>query len=208
MKRDERINRILDELKEHIPFTAFGALTGILFMLLFRNISHESAQRVFYILHPLHVILSAIATTSMYNIYQCKRFGVCNKIALVAVGYVGSIGIATLSDSLIPYAGEIILRLPHSEIHIGFIEGWWIVHPAALAGIAIAYFRPRTKFPHAGHVLVSTWASLFHVLMALGVGTSPYLYSGVFLFLFLSVWLPCCISDIVFPLLFVRQKSR
>jgi len=24
------------------------------------------------------------------------------------------------------------------------------------------------------------------------------------LFLFLSVWLPCCLSDIIFPLLFVK----
>jgi hypothetical protein len=28
---------------------------------------------------------------------------------------------------------------------------------------------------------------------------------GSFGFLFLAVWLPCCISDIVFPLLFVKS---
>jgi hypothetical protein len=27
---------------------------------------------------------------------------------------------------------------------------------------------------------------------------------GVFVVLFIAVWLPCCISDIVFPLLFVN----
>jgi len=27
---------------------------------------------------------------------------------------------------------------------------------------------------------------------------------GMFLALFIAVWLPCCFSDIVFPLLFVR----
>jgi hypothetical protein len=107
---------------------------------------------------------------------------------------------------LIPYLGESLLGLPHAETHIGFIEGWWIVNPAALAGIVIAYFWPRTKLPHTGHVLISTWASLFHVLMALGQGVASYVYVGIFLFLFLSVWLPCCVSDIVFPLLFVNHK--
>jgi hypothetical protein len=64
---------------------------------------------------------------------------------------------------------------------------------------------PRTKFPHAGHVFVSTWASLFHVMMALGDRISPATWIVVFVFLFLSVWLPCCVSDIVFPLLFCRE---
>jgi hypothetical protein len=29
----------------------------------------------------------------------------------------------------------------------------------------------------------------------------------IFLFLFLAVWVPCCVSDIVYPLLFVRGKQ-
>jgi hypothetical protein len=28
----------------------------------------------------------------------------------------------------------------------------------------------------------------------------------VFVFLFLAVWIPCCVSDIVFPLLFVKAQ--
>ena len=28
---------------------------------------------------------------------------------------------------------------------------------------------------------------------------------GIFATLFIAVWLPCCISDIIFPLLFVRS---
>jgi len=33
-------------------------------------------------------------------------------------------------------------------------------------------------------------------------------YVLVPVFLFLAVWLPCCTSDIVFPLLFVRPEDR
>ena len=70
------------------------------------------------------------------------------------------------------------------------------------------YFRPATKFPHAGHVLLSTWASLFHILMAITVPLSIILYPVIFLFLFLAVWIPCCLSDIIFPLLFVGKEGR
>jgi hypothetical protein len=120
----------------------------------------------------------------------------------------GSIGIATLSDSIIPYLAEIMLDMPNRKIHIGFIEKWWLVNPLALLGVAIAYFRPRTKFPHAGHVLLSTWASLFHIMMAIGSDLNLFYYIAVFLFLFLAVWIPCCVSDIIFPLLFVKQEKH
>jgi hypothetical protein len=88
---------------------------------------------------------------------------------------------------------------------LGFIEDWYLVNPAALLGIIIAFLWPSTKFPHAGHVLVSTWASSFHVLMNTQRELSPVMLAGVFVVLFIAVWLPCCISDIVFPLLFVNS---
>jgi hypothetical protein len=98
--------------------------------------------------------------------------------------------------------------MPHREIHLGFIEKWWLVNPLALSGIGIAYLKPSTKFPHFGHVLLSTWASLFHIIMALGQTLSWFTYIGIFIFLFLSVWIPCCVSDIVFPLLFVKTPEN
>jgi hypothetical protein len=127
---------------------------------------------------------------------------------LLVIGYVGSIGIATLSDSVIPYLGETLLHLPNRGIHIGFVEKWWLVNPLAFLGIAVAFFWPHTRFPHFGHVLISTWASLFHVIMALGEQIGFFSYIVIFFFLFLAVWIPCCTSDIVFPLLFVREESN
>ncbi|OIO75096.1 MAG: hypothetical protein AUJ85_04095, partial [Elusimicrobia bacterium CG1_02_37_114] len=133
--------------------------------------------------------------------------GKCNLWILLLIGYTGSVGIATLSDSIIPFVGESLLNLPNKGIHIGFIEKWWLVNPLALAGIAVAYFKPSTKFPHYGHVLISTWASLFHFFMAMNQTLNLFSYIIIFFFLFLAVWIPCCVSDIVFPLLFVRQKQ-
>ncbi len=195
---------IARELRAHTPFTIFGAFTGIIVMLLFRNLNSGTSYRIFYTLHPIHVVLSAFVTASMYEIH---KKGKVKLWVLFIIAYVGAIGIATLSDSVIPFAGEILLRLPNKGIHIGFIEEWWLVNPLAIIGIVIAYFKPATKFPHAGHVLLSTWASLFHIIMALGQTLNWVLYIVIFIFLFIAVWIPCCVSDIIFPLLFVKEEK-
>jgi len=195
---------IVKELRDHAPFTIFGAITGIVILVLSYRAPFETSYHIFYVLHPIHVVLSALVTASMYELHSRGK----GKVWLViAIGYVGSIGIATLSDSIIPYLAEVLLQLPNKGIHLGFIEKYWLVNPLALLGIAVAYFRPRTKFPHAGHVLLSTWASLFHIIMAMGGTINPILIISMFVFLFIAVWVPCCLSDIIFPLLFVKEKE-
>ena len=124
------------------------------------------------------------------------------------IGYLGSVGISTLSDCVIPFVGERLLELPNSGLHFGFIEKWWLVNPLAIAGVAFAYYKPTTKFPHSLHVLLSTWASLFHIIMAKGSALSWIAYVAIFIFLIIAVLLPCCVSDIVFPLLFVKNGKK
>ena len=203
------IGQIVRELKEHSPFTVFGAITGVVIMAIFQNIPYRASYAIFYTLHPMHVVLSALVTASMYDIHKRKKSKGGYEIwKLLIVGYVGAVGIATLSDSVIPYLGEALLGMPNRGLHIGFIEEWWLVNPLAILGVAIAYFRPATKFPHAGHVLLSTWASIFHIMMAAGGPLGWLSYIAIFLFLFIAVWIPCCMSDIVFPLLFVKEGEK
>ncbi|RLD17844.1 MAG: hypothetical protein DRI36_02840 [Caldiserica bacterium] len=197
------MKKIIRELRNHSPFTLLGAATGIIIMLLFSNLPQKTSFTIFYILHPLHVVLSALVTASMYKFYRKK----VPLIILFLLGYFGSVGIATLSDSLIPYLGEFLLKLPKREIHIGAIERWWLVNPLAILGVLIAYYHPHTKFPHAFHVLLSTWASLFHIIMAIGEKINLLSYFVIFIFLFLAVWFPCCLSDIIFPLIFVSDEG-
>jgi hypothetical protein len=200
--------QISKELKNHAPFTIFGVITGIIILISFQNIPAETSYTIFYTLHPIHVLLSALVTTSMYELHKYGGMrGKSNIWILLAIGYTGSIGIATISDSLIPYLGEALLLMPNRGIHIGFIEEWWLVNPLAILGIAIAYFKPTTKLPHSGHVLLSTWASLFHIMMAKGETINLFSCIAIFFFLFFAVWVPCCLSDIIFPLLFVKEKK-
>ncbi len=208
------LKRIGLELLHHIPFTAMGAVAGIIVMVIiyFSNAPREMSNSLFYTLHPIHVVLSALVTASMYRMHNKKP----KLWATILIGYAGSIGIATLSDVIIPYLGGGALNIP-MEFHVPFIETekmpyigvakWIVINVAAVIGIAIAIWKPTTRFPHMGHVLLSTWASLFSFI-AFGIADWIPLLPFIFLFLFLSVWLPCCVSDIVFPLLWVGGETE
>ncbi len=227
MSFKSRMKQAAHELKEHSPFTLIGALTGIAMMLIFKNISYESSYKLFYIFHPMHVILSAMITASLFRLHQKTK----NFLIIAVIGYVGSIGTATLSDSILPFLGEDIMGIvvptesavhghsseneqthenEHHEhgLHIGFIEEWEIVNPSALLGILIAYFLPRTKLPHAFHILISTWASSAHIMMNTSGQISGLMFIGFFIVLFIAVWLPCCFSDIIFPMLLVKTEGQ
>jgi hypothetical protein len=219
-----RLKQVLIELKAHSPFTLFGALTGIALMLLFKNISHQATYRLFYVFHPAHVVLSAMVTASLFRLHEkTKSF-----LIVLLVGYFGSVGIATLSDSILPFFGEEILgavipteaavhhheheaEAEHEhgkELHIGFIEEWYVVNPAALLGVIIAFFLPRSKVPHAFHILISTWASTAHIMMNTYQPMTAVLALGIVIVLFIAVWFPCCFSDIIFPMLLVKAEGE
>ncbi|MDI6883741.1 MAG: hypothetical protein QMD00_01160 [Hadesarchaea archaeon] len=94
------------------------------------------------------------------------------------------------------------------DLHLCLLTHPWLVIIPALAGAVIGALTGRwTKCPHAAHVLISTLASLFY-LMAFGVVDWLIRFPLVFVVLFIAVWVPCCMSDIVFPLLFVRKRRR
>lgn len=193
------LKRITAELKEHAPFTALGALTGIIIMaiIVLAEVPSGISHTVFYTLHPIHIVLSALVTTAMYVRYRQSKIWVA-----VLVGWTGSIGVATISDAIIPYLSGGLLNVP-MEFHVPFVEKWWI-NLLALAGIAIGYWKQTTRIPHSGHVLLSTWASLFY-FAAFGTANWIPLLPFIFLFLFLAVWVPCCTSDIVYPLLLLGK---
>ncbi len=240
-----KLRNILHELKLHAPFTVFGAVVGLLCVFAARNASHETSERLFSVFHPLHVFLSAMVTAALFKINEQKK----HFLTVLLVGFFGSIGVATLSDSIIPFFGEDILGVSivthhhHHEhsaavkdtssheamdtqiavdhdhevcedktvmqrLHLGFIVEWYSVLPSALLGVFVAYFMPRTKSPHAAHVLISTWASSAHILMNTHTTLTASMWVGLLLVLFISVWLPCCVSDIIFPMLFVKDSSE
>lgn len=200
------VKKVLQELKEHYPFTAAGAILAVLFMLVFKRMPYERAHGFFYIAHPLHVFFSAVVTTALLAKYNEGKLGPARLLWIAVLGYIGSVGIGTISDSIAPYFGELILEMPHSHAHIGFLEEPLKVNFAALVGIAFGLLSPKTKLPHSAHVFISTAASMFHMMMAKGPGGTSYF--AIFIFLFAAVWIPCCISDIVFPMFFAKDDAE
>lgn len=198
------LRRILGELLSHAPFTLIGAVGGVAVVVLFQfvPVPGRVSELVFEVCHPLHVLLSALVTAGVFRLY--KR---ANPLSTVLIGVVGAIGIGTISDSLLPWLGEHLLGLEHAEGHIGFIDLWYWVWPAAIGGVALSWAIPHTKVPHAGHVLLSTAASLGHILMDVGPSLSAWQTGLLGLVLAAAVWIPCCASDILFPLLFVGKDA-
>jgi hypothetical protein len=199
---------LIYELKEHIPLTFLGSVSGIILIVYLNYASlldliNTFSINIFYILHPAHIFLSAVVTTSLFIKHNNK-----NLIIAILIGYVGSIGIATVSDSIIPFIGEIILDLPNKGLHLGLIEKPFLTNISAFIGILLGYKTGFTKFPHFGHVLISTWASLFHIIMAIGSSVNYIQIILIIIFLFFAVWIPCCTSDIVFPLIFYQKSTK
>jgi hypothetical protein len=189
-------------------------VSGIAIMLLLvaTKAATNLSNALFYTSHPLHVVLSALVTTAMY-----RRHRTGGLWAGVLIGYSGSVGVATLSDAVMPFLGARLLGVG-MPLHLPFIEGekmayvgvpvWILVNAAAAIGIALGLLRPKTKLPHASHVLVSTWASLFALTAFSPAGTNWLpLIPFVFVILVVAVWVPCCTSDIVYPLLWIRSGN-
>lgn len=207
-------SELLHEFRHHGPFTLLGAAASVIIMMAVRAwfpdaLTTHRAHELFEFSHPMHVVLSAMVTAALYRNYRAKsNRSAPGWIAIVLVGYVGSIGIATLSDCLVPFWAETILGMEHAHLHLGIVEMPVVINLAAALGITAAFFSSKTHFPHTGHVFLSTVASLFHIMRAhegvFSIGQSAVIIA----FLFIAVWVPCCLSDIAFPLFFTGKSDH
>ncbi len=209
MKSDEKnqLDRIWDELRHHVPFTAFGTsialiLLGLLTVALSpsKAAMSEYGHELFHVFHPLHILFSATATTAMFWRHEERFF------KAIVIGLIGSLGICGISDAFLPFIGGKVVGI-EMEFHWCLIVHPEIVLTFAIFGVLIglvstnmAHGRVPTIFSHSSHVFISTMATMFY-LMAFGFTEwIPHIVE-TFLIIFLGVTLPCCTSDIIFPLL-------
>ena len=79
-----KLKLIGSELKSHSPFKLIGAATGIVFMLVGQQWFADRAETLFSVFHPLHVILSAMVTTALFEIpRKAKNFMVVLLLTLM-----------------------------------------------------------------------------------------------------------------------------
>ncbi len=210
------------ELTEHLPFSvssvALGlTVAGIICVLvpdgavsqgLPGGESHAHvagpAKNLFHLFHPSHTFFSAAATTAMFWRYDRKLW------LAVLIGLVGAVGVCGISDILMPYLSQVVLqafgRLPGElHLHICVIEEPGLVLPFAVAGVFVGLGAAHavghsTLFSHSLHVFTSTMASIFYLIGPFDRLAWIDSLGLVFVFVIAAVMIPCCLSDIVFPL--------
>ena len=213
MKHSHDIRHVFLELKEHIPYTIFSVACGmiILGILTFASGIYGSgdisdlSKGLFHIFHPIHLLFSAAATTAMFWRHE-KMF-----LKAALIGIVGSLGFCGISDVFIPYIAGLFLGIK-MHLHICIIEHFYFVIPFIAAGIFVGIIIPTkthkgTIFSHSAHVLISSMASILYLI---GYGLTDWIRVAgmVFIYTVLAVVIPCCSSDIVFPLLFTNKPRH
>ncbi len=190
-------NAILHELKEHLPFTLVASLSAGLLVAIFYSIGKVPSEKLFEIIHPAHIFVSSIATSAIYWKYKKSVW------KTFIVGVSGAIVIGSLSDVLFPFLGGQIFSL-HTTFHLPILEIPFVILGIALLGSMVGMYFGLFRVSHTLHVFFSVFASLFYLLaFSIKMNFSAILLvSGL---VFLVVYIPCCISDIVFPLLFLKR---
>jgi hypothetical protein len=203
---------IIEELRTHFPFTVFSVAAGLMLLGMFNFISvsqgaqylSSASEDLFHIFHPLHMLFSVIATTAMFWRYE-KRF-----LKAAIIGIIGSVGICGLSDIFIPYLSGNLLGV-EMHLHICVIEHSQIIIPFVTMGLIVGFIIPQktesTVFSHAIHVLVSSMASILYLVSFGLINWIPQI-GLVFVYITFAVIIPCCTSDIVFPLLLASVKRK
>ncbi len=206
-----------EELRTHLPytflFTAFGLVAAAALTFIGTDEGGGTARLVngsrglFHALHPTHLLLSATATTAMFMRHE-KR-----PVKAALVGFSGALVLCGASDVFLPYLSGLLLATGEMEFHWCVIEHPQMALPFIALGVlggllAAGKIARATIFSHSGHVLASSLASLFYLI---GYGVTGWMGETtlplVFVIVVLCVTIPCCLSDIVFPLFFVRRAG-
>ena len=206
------LRHLRKELLAHLPFSIFSTVGGMTVVAVLTFLGQplygerlpEAFRELFHIFHPIHMLFSATATTAMFWQYE-RRW-----LKALIVGLAGAILVCGASDILIPHASGLMLGV-RMHLHICIIEHPALVLPFAMVGVVTGFLASghivrATVFSHTVHVLISSSASLLY-LVSFGLGDWIHNAGWVFIFVVLAVMLPCCFSDIVFPLLVVTKEG-
>ncbi|KPL11854.1 hypothetical protein AMJ85_02665 [candidate division BRC1 bacterium SM23_51] len=201
-----------DELFEHLPFTVFSVAAGMAVlgfmtygaMAKDRELVERGSRSLFHVFHPLHMLFSATATTAMFWRHE-RRW-----LKAIVIGVIGSLGVCGLSDIFLPYVSGFLLGV-RMQLHVCIIEHPQLILPYVLVGLAVGFIlspttRKGTIFSHSAHVVVSSMASLLY-LVSYGLHDWVSVGGLVLIYMVLAVMLPCCTSDIVFPLLLISEPA-
>jgi hypothetical protein len=189
------LNKIWDELKRHLPFTFTAAFVSVAVMslLLIKVDLVGKAVTLFYIFHPTHIFFSSLVSAAILYKYNKKW------LYSLFLGGIISIIVGTTSDVIFPYLGSLLFHIPIS-FHLPFLEHPVLIFGSMILGGSAGVMFKTTKVPHFLHVFISVLASLLYIF---SYSTDFSILNIVLIFFItgLSVTIPCCLSDIVFPVI-------
>lgn len=153
------------------------------------------------------MLFSAAATTAMFRRYDRRR------LQAAIVGFTGAVLVCGLSDIFFPHISLIVLGKAPAAWHICIVDHPGIVLPFAMAGVALGWIAADSMqgaflFSHTLHVFISTMASIFYLVGPLGRTAWIDRIGEVFGFTLVAVLVPCCFSDILYPLLLTRSGRQ
>lgn len=212
----ERWNIVVAEFTHHLPYTIVGSLIAMAGVWWFgtqhldsgrTEALFEQARASFHLFHPLHICLSAIATTSLF--WRRER----HFVRALLVGAFGTIIPCGLSDYVFPYLGGRLLGQT-MELHMCIVDHPQLFFPFLALGILCGFWAEERLtgshlFSHGAHILVSSAASLLYLI---SFGFTVWMIDVHYVFpafaiIVLAVWVPCCISDIVIPAAAARRHG-
>lgn len=162
---------------------------------------------LFHLFHPAHILFSALATTAMFYKYDKSL------LKAILIGFLGSIVFCTVSDAIIPAITARMIGY-NAPIHLCIIESPMQVLPFAAIGVLLglaAVFSGSLKSTissHSVHVATSTMATLFY-LIAYSDRLEWINHIGiVFMMTVVAVGGICCLSDVIFPLMFTKKARE
>lgn len=208
MKQRARWDRLVVEFAHHLPYTIVGSLIAMAAVWIFGTqrlgrgetaLLLEEARSAFHLFHPLHVLLSAIATTSLF--WRHER----HLLRAIIVGALGTVIPCGLSDYIFPYLGGRLLGQT-MQLHICLLDHPQLFYPFLALGIVGGLWAEERLagshlFSHGAHIFVSSAASLLYFIAFGFTGwmVDVRLVFPACLTIVLAVWIPCCISDVVVP---------
>lgn len=196
-----KLKEFTHELKHHLPFTAIATAIAIVIAIFFVYFFKQNVSEiVFEILHPLHIIASAIVTSAI--MYKYKK----NIIQAILIGTIGAILIGSISDIILPYLGGELLSL-QMYFHLPLIETPLIIIFCSLIGALLGILTGLTKLPHTIHIGLSVFTSIFYILAF--SSNFPLIYIlGIFIIIMIAVIVPCSTSDILLPFFFLGKRIK
>jgi len=194
------IKTIFLELKHHIPFTLIATLIAVILIAIIYQKNILISESFFHIIHPLHLFVSAIVSAAIFYKHKNKF------IQALLIGISASIIIGSLSDVVFPYLGGALLGLG-TYFHLPLFEKPILILSVAILGSIIGIETKFTRIPHLVHVLLSVFAGLFYLIF-FSTSLNLIKFIGIFFIISVTVLIPCCISDIVFPLLFIKKNEN